>query len=341
MMVRRTLVLVLEIVGGLVAGIAVLLGLFFWRLSQGPVSLDFLEPMLRAEVERQGDGQGVRLRVGEIVLTWEGLARPLEIRARRLTADAGAGDAPRPVGRIVTVPEMGVSLDLQALLRGSVSPTEMELVRPTIFLTRLEDGSLQLDVRPTAQTADEGASLGAALVQAILAPPDPATPFGRLTLLRIVDARVVIDDLRADRTWETIGSDLTLRREGEGVTLEAAMTLSAGAAATTISLDVSRSYRTGVSRSVLRLGAIGLRDLAAVAPELGPIGRLGWTVAGRLEVDFAQDFAVLGARATLERSDGEGRLVASAGPPSASPNLPSASHRTNGTVPTVPLILKR
>ena len=97
MMVRRTLVLVLEIVGGLVAGIAVLLGLFFWRLSQGPVSLDFLEPMLRAEVERQGDGQGVRLRVGEIVLTWEGLARPLEIRARRLTADAGAGDAPRPV----------------------------------------------------------------------------------------------------------------------------------------------------------------------------------------------------------------------------------------------------
>ncbi|MFN8719462.1 MAG: AsmA-like C-terminal domain-containing protein [Rhodospirillales bacterium] len=317
MMVRRTLVLVLEIVGGLVAGIAVLLGLFFWRLSQGPVSLDFLEPMLRAEVERQGDGQGVRLRVGEIVLTWEGLARPLEIRARRLTADAGAGDAPRPVGRIVTVPEMGVSLDLQALLRGSVSPTEMELVRPTIFLTRLEDGSLQLDVRPTAQTADEGASLGAALVQAILAPPDPATPFGRLSLLRIVDARVVIDDLRADRTWETIGSDLTLRREGEGVTLEAAMTLSAGAAATTISLDVSRSYRTGVSRSVLRLGAIGLRDLAAVAPELGPIGRLGWTVAGRLEVDFAQDFAVLGARATLERSDGEGRLVASAGPPSA------------------------
>lgn len=318
MMVRRSLVLALEIVGGLVAGAAVLLGLFFWRLSQGPISLDFLEPILRAEVERQGDGQGVRVRVGEIVLTWEGLARPLEIRARRLTADAEVAETvPRTVGRIVTVPEMGVSLDLQALLLGTISPTEMELVRPIIFLTRLEDGSLQLDVRPTAQSADEGASLGAALVQAILAPPDPAKPFGRLSLLKIVDARFVIDDLRADRTWQTTGSDMTLRREGDGVTVEARLTLSAGASTTEVALDVSRSYRTGISRTVLRVGAIALADLAAAAPELGPIGRLGWRVAGRLEVDLADDFAVLGARATLEREDGEGRLVASAGPPGA------------------------
>jgi hypothetical protein len=88
MMFRRTLVVALEIVGGIVAGAAVLLGLFFWRLSQGPISLDVLEPLLRAEMERQGDGQGVRVRVGELELTWEGLSSPLEIRARRLTADA-------------------------------------------------------------------------------------------------------------------------------------------------------------------------------------------------------------------------------------------------------------
>jgi hypothetical protein len=313
MMLRRTLVFALEIVGGIVAGAAVLLGLFFWRLSQGPISLDVLEPLLRAEMERQGDGQGVRVRVGELELTWEGLSSPLEIRARRLTADAS--DAQRTIGRIVTVPEMGVSLDLQSLLRGTVSPTEMELVRPIIHLSRMEDGSLQLDVRPTAQTGDEGASLGAALVQAILGPVDPSRPFGRLSLLRIVDAEFVIDDLRAGRTWEAARSDLTLRRVADGVTIEAAMTLLLGAGASTIVLDVTRNNETGVARTVLRTGSIGLRDLAAVAPELGAIGRLGWTVGGQLEVDLARDFAVLGARATLERTDAQGRLVASAGPP--------------------------
>ncbi|HZH28555.1 MAG TPA: DUF3971 domain-containing protein [Azospirillaceae bacterium] len=314
--VRRTLILALEVLAAVVAGIVVLAGLLIWRLQQGPISLDFLGPYLEAALERENEGQGMRISVGELVLTWGGWSRPLEVRAKRIAADTGQTGG-QGGGRLVMVPEMGINLDMQSLLLGTVSPTELELVRPLIYLTRLENGSLVLDVRPTAAAADQGPSFGDALVKALLGRPDPSLPFGRLSQVSIVEGELVVDDLRAGFTWEAARADITLVREAGGLSLDGGLTVLLGAGATTLVVDGRYNFDDGRIRFSMKAGAISLRDLVAVAPELGPIGRLNWTVNGEVEVDFDRAFQLVGARAGVERADGSGRLVAALGAPEA------------------------
>jgi len=312
--IRRAALLLLELAAALVAGTVVLSGLALWRLSQGPVELDFLGPLIQAELVRQGEGQGVRVAVGEVEISWGGFEEPLRLRARRLEAEGGDGAGGLPA-RIVAVPEMGVDLDVASLIRGEVSPTEFELVRPRVFVTRLETGRWVLDVRPTAAAADQGPGLGEALTDAILSPPDPSRPFGRLRRLSISDAEIVVDDLMAGFQWDATGADLVLERTETGLRAEIAASVRIGGTVATLAGGAVHDRQAGRTAADLHTSAIPLADLAAVAPELAVLGRLGWTVGADLYLELDERLALRTATASVARRDGEGRLSASIGAP--------------------------
>jgi hypothetical protein len=315
---RRTAVLLLELAAAVVAGVVVLSGLLLWRLSQGPIVLDFLGPYVEAEMVRQGEGRGVRVAVGEVEVSWGGFQEPLRLRARRIEADgpaeAGDGDGGgRRSTRIAAVPELGVDLDLSSLVRGTVSPTEFELVGPQVFVTRLENGQWLLDVRPSAATPDQGQNLGEALLEAILSPPDPSQPLGRLNRLAIRDAEIVVDDLMAGFGWNASRADLTVERTAAGVRLELAASVRIGASIASFSIDVAHDREAGRTSAEMHTSGIPLRDLAAVAPELAMLGRLDWTVGADLGLELDRDLSVRTATARLDRLDGGGNLAASLG----------------------------
>ena len=63
-MIRRGSKIVLEIIGVLVAGSAILVGLLAWRLSSGPIEADFLTPYLESAMSEGA----VRLSLGGTLL---------------------------------------------------------------------------------------------------------------------------------------------------------------------------------------------------------------------------------------------------------------------------------
>ena len=67
-MIRRGARITLEVVLGLLAVVAIFVGVTVWRLSSGPVELPFLTPLL--ETALQDLEPGLSLEVGDTVLAW-------------------------------------------------------------------------------------------------------------------------------------------------------------------------------------------------------------------------------------------------------------------------------
>ena len=65
----------IEAVSAVLIGLVVLAALFFWRLSSGPVKVDFLTPVMQMLNNAE---TGVRISIGDTVLNWGGSERDLE-----------------------------------------------------------------------------------------------------------------------------------------------------------------------------------------------------------------------------------------------------------------------
>ena len=77
MIVRTTRVL-LEVLAASLLGIMLLTGGAAWRLSQGPVPLNFLSPHFEAALN--GQGAPFRVTLEKTILAWAGWERTLDIR---------------------------------------------------------------------------------------------------------------------------------------------------------------------------------------------------------------------------------------------------------------------
>ncbi|MBE9554050.1 MAG: hypothetical protein IMF05_11350, partial [Proteobacteria bacterium] len=112
-MVRRTSLILSEIIAGLLAGMVALGGLVAWRLHAGPVPLDFLTPHLEEALKTEGRGYTVD--IDETVAVWAGWRNAVDIVATNVVITAPDDST------LARVPELSLGLSLRALVRGNVA----------------------------------------------------------------------------------------------------------------------------------------------------------------------------------------------------------------------------
>ena len=161
----------------------------FWRLSSGPVKVDFLTPPIIKQMLNNAE-TGVRISIGDTVLNWGGSERDLEPGAFNFRAfDIRARDV-RFHGRngalIAAVPALGISFDMRGLLRGQIQPTVLTLVRPELRLQRTADG-IDVDVQTEDLAVEQGdIDPTAEVLKALQLPPGSQPgPLSRLTEVRV------------------------------------------------------------------------------------------------------------------------------------------------------------
>jgi len=321
-----------HLLGGLAAGLTVLLGLAAWRLSAGPVSLAFLNPTIEESVNSVHDGFSLRL--DDTILTWAGWERTLDIRfvnVRALDADGKA---------IARVPELAVSLSAPALARGLIAPSQIELFRPSLRLRRPKQSGIAVAF---SEGGEGSGDLFDRALENLLAEPDPDDAMSYLTRIDIHDADLVIEDERLATEWRAPTSDASLVREETGLTGEVFLELDVDGRPADITVlgdyrTDSRRLDVGVSFGALRPAAY-----ARMAPELrvldgldlplrgtitftlsgdGEVEGVGFDVTGAaghlaLPVPIAQDLGILSAAQRIAvrnvqfhgRYEGEGRQV--------------------------------
>ena len=277
----------------------------FWRLSQGPVELGFLEPRLDKALLGSGGAPSVQIR--NPVLTWGGWQRPLDLRA-------GPVRVIDPEGRsIVKLEEVSLGLAVPQLLRGRVSPTRIELERLWVQLVRTENGRVAVGFE--ARDATEKSPSEAAdpkvtdLLKRLFDPPDPENPLGLLQELHIVDSRLLWDDRVWNRTWVAADADIRLARTPDG--LELSLDLDATAESEGSEIDVTASFArsTGRINATVEMTEVEIPELTRGIPGLEGLKVFDGPVNASISGEVSTDGRIHAAE--LELDTNQGRVSAS------------------------------
>lgn len=298
-MIRRSTKIAVEILAGLTALGAVVAGVLLWRLSQGPVSLDFLTPRLEAALSEAREG--VDVKVGGTVLTWEGWPETIALRITDVSISSDGETLAR-------LPASDLKLSFPALVSGTLAPTEIAARGARVTVVRGADGlRFGAGESPEAQAEDaesDVSSMLPAVLGELMAPSRPDRRLSYLETVRIVDARVRVEDDVLGIVWRAPQANIALRRQGYGIAGTADLRVRLGG--DTVSTSASLRYRQAEGRIGVLASVRGLspRALAADIPRLAMAANIGVPLSGTIATSF--DLAGRFGDVTLELRGGQG-----------------------------------
>ncbi len=278
-------------------GLLLLAGVTAWRLSEGPVRLDFLVPHIEKAVNSAGGP--LKFRVGGARLAWGGWERTLDILVNDVQA-VGADN--RLVARI---PEMSVTFSARALLQGVVAPTSFDIIGPRIRLVRNESGRMAMMVEEQ-DAIDPGLFAGG--LAALGGKNDPRRPITYLRRISILGARVRLEDRVNGVSWKAPEIDLVLLREdGE---IRASMFGAVEIGSTPVRFNSNAAWKPGDSSVDVTVGIepVRLDRLAALGPRFSELSNFRVPLDGRVSLLMGVDGSIYDG--SFEIRAGAGRLVA-------------------------------
>jgi len=212
---KKSIRLLLEVVGSIAALFFLILLVLLGRLSMGPVNLDFLTPHVEAAL--QTPTNDFRASIQHTQLVWREWNRPFEVEL----VDVHFQKDGKPDW--LNIEHIGISLYLYRLLGGDVSLKHMRLYRPHILLERNAQGSFSLELGD--DTSDQEFSFEE--ISSLLALGEANPALGKLNELKkisIIDAHVVLKDVQAGQQWELPKATFVLRRHVGGFRTDLTLT---------------------------------------------------------------------------------------------------------------------
>ena len=273
-MIRRSTLILAEILLGLVAALAIGAGLAWWRLSQGPIELGFLRGQMQAELSAAREGRPVGLERVEMAWAPRGA---LELRAVGVTIEDGRG------GVLSRSEEARIEVAVLPLLIGRVRLTRAEFSGGQVTITRRLDGAIHIAFGPEGAPADiiippppPNETLEQRVVRVLDSMARTFRPVGAgggLRRLSIRDAGLVIVDQGGGGRWLADDATFLLAREGRSLVLEAAANVEgpSGAAPANLRITTDTRFQT----AIVEFGAENARPRALLSPAaLGPFAGL-------------------------------------------------------------------
>lgn len=295
-LIRRTSKIVLEIIGVAVAAMAVLLAVLAWRLSSGPVSLPILSQILEDAVAGQLDGG--RIVIGDTILRWTPERRQLGLRVMNVEVTGADGND------VAVLPELSFRLSMQALLRGRVAPTVVELYGVSATLIRRPTG-LSLGLAP-ASDSDQGEStlVIGPMIEAMLSGKADNSILGYLRRVNIHDAALrIIDDVNGV-TFEAPNANLAVFRSNDGVAATLSADLTLGDTVGHIELEGALPKGAQTAHVKMQSTNIVPAALARMSPAFANYGMIDAPIDATGDLDIAPGGEVKSARLTLRAGKG-------------------------------------
>jgi hypothetical protein len=215
--IRRTTLIVVEIAAGILGILLLVVGLGVWRLSSGPVELNFLTPYLVNALNPPDAAN--RVEIEGTVLTWAGWEHALEVHARNVRLYDSSGAV------LASAPELNVDLSLRALADGMVAPTGLDVVGARLTIVRDVEGKVQFGFADGA--AAEASSLPA-MLRSLLGAPDRSHALGYLESIRIRSSSVTYRDMQTSRAFEAKIARARADRDAAGLKFAVALELLSG-----------------------------------------------------------------------------------------------------------------
>jgi hypothetical protein len=193
------------------------------------------------------------------------------------------------------------------LLKGKVSPTVIELLRPQLFLHRARDGTISFGFG-AAKASGPSDPAFANLLGGVVAPRDPERPLGLLREVSVRGADITLEDESLGLILQAPKSDIVLRRTPNGLagTIEGLARL--GDLEVPLSGTATYDRASESIRSTLRFAEVNPADIATLVPQLAELDAIDMPVSG--EIDVALDAEGRIGRTAFEVAGRSGRVTA-------------------------------
>ena len=260
------------------AGTLIIAAALLWRLSVGPLYLDFLTPYVAQALSENRDPY--QFTIDHTVLVWEGWDRALKVRIVGMVV---SGDDGIPIAK---APNLTVGLSVPALLRGVIAPTSVEFTAPDLTIVRHEDGRFGMEA---TQLGPDQQNFVEPFLADIARPPDRETGTGYLRQVNVSHGSILLDDRMLGLQWRTSAANLGFRRDGDGIRASLEFDLALGEQTT--HFDVRGVFDGGAQAVDLTVEFNGLEmaSFAAASESLGAqLAGLQIPISGSLatRVDF-------------------------------------------------------
>ena len=303
-----------------VTAILVIVGAaFFWRLSQGPVSLDFMTERIEREINKSLSGMTVN--VAGAVFEMDSKTNVPHFRLRDLVLLDKSGNL------IAKSQRAAISFEGSSLFFGSLVPRGIELIGTRILVKRQLDGGLVLGFGTPAAPENESATLDGAAVEA----SDPkasreeqtavlpeATAKSLIDVLsgnggesgtslediRITGASIQLFDEANQANWFAPQADLTFKKMPYGFVVFAKASVASGG--TPWRTELSATYRTE-SRSFAVSARIEDLVPANVSDEifaLAQFAKVDVPLSGHAEIEISDAGVMTSASAEFAAAAG-------------------------------------
>jgi hypothetical protein len=297
-MIRRSTLIAVEILLGLVAALVIGVAVAWWRLSQGPVELGFLKEQIQTELSRARGGRPVGIDGVELAWTPSGA---VELRAVGVKIEDGRG------GVISRAEEARIELGVLPLLLGRVSVKSADFVGGEISLTMKRGGAMwiafgppdappDIIVRPGPSNETLQQSVNRAL-DGLAATFRSVGPGADLRAVGLHNARLAIVDEAGGAHWSAEAASIDLARRHNALMLTASARLEGaqGAAPATLAVQTDTRFQA----ALITFGAHDARPRAIFSQAgLGPFGTLDAPLTANIVLGLSR-------RAGVNRFEGD------------------------------------
>ncbi|MFD2206176.1 AsmA-like C-terminal domain-containing protein [Kiloniella antarctica] len=301
-MIRKSSLFVLELIAALLVITAVFAGIAIWRLSSGPVQLDFLTPYVEeAFVDQE---QGMRLDVETTMLVWVPKERAIAVQVENVRI------IDKEDNTIAAVPLMGIDFDLGALLRGKIVPTGVGVIGPELYLVRAEDGHFEIENSPSGMKVEGGPSFGDILpevLDSLMTDREIGHPLAYLDQLAIVGAKLVIDDRKLGLIFNVPYADISIRRDKLGLDGELDLVVDIASEEAILNGAFVYDKTLQIIDLAFELSGIKPTTLAKLDPSLAELSTIDIPLAASVatSLDLSGEFG----RSRFELSGGSGTIA--------------------------------
>ena len=305
---NRGLAIGFEIIG--VCGILFLLGwgALIFRLSQGPMKVNFLTRRIERAVN--ADQKDYRFSVGATELAWGGRGHPFMFDMEHVSINRTDGTP------VLSVEKIGVRLSKSHLLFGRVVPRVIRIYAPVLRIVRDEDGHFSLNVDDhDADDKDDGdkAARKAAAAPAVPAAENPAAVdvlksllarmkndsrsslLGGLNEVSVTGAAFVYQDKILGGIWKSAETDIVFARARGGLAVSAIASIgSAPADAAILRGDFYYNWQTRRTQGTVGFANLNPRRIAQQSPTLKALTDADVPLRGNFSIALDPDFRPLG-----------------------------------------------
>jgi len=313
---KHSLFLGFEVLAGCVAAVFLLWLAMIWRLSQGPIDIDFFTETLEKAFSKE-----MNVDFGQTQIVWGGYQKPIEIHVTDVSIETKRH---RPV---FSIDSIGVHLSKRSLMLGKIRAKSLTLYSPTLRVLRDKTGSFKLDLNngngalktkslrrlreeqelfeAETEALYESETLGLeAFLKLVEGEQDPDSALAVLKHLSVRGANIVFQDQLYGGIWRSKSSNITIKKGARGATMAATAQVVVGDEMMAIKFNGFHGWKNGETQSIVTFNRIDPKTLAHEYKYLEFLKGVDLKLSGGIHVTLNKQLKPVRGRLLLDAGKG-------------------------------------